>query len=247
MVGPKGYAVFAKEDGVRAWALAAYFMAQEVLRGPVERRHGGTWCVGVDALPNAPDGSVHGVPLEGAWQTHVESPASWHRAQLSVVFPGYPGKDSDESDAAHKYRRSRDAAHVDGLLPEGPKRRRHLREPHGFVLGLPLNAIRASPLVVWEGSHLIMQDVFRQAFQGIAPETYGDVDVTDAYQAARRAVFTTCPRRPIHAEPGQSILLHRHLLHGVAPWDGPDDCEGRMVAYFRPLIPPAQWLAPARH
>ncbi len=247
MVGPKGYVVFAKEDGVRAWAVAANLAGQEVLRGNVERRHGGTWCVGVDALPNAPDGSVNGVPLTGAWQTHVEPPASWHRAQLSVVFPGYPGKDADESDAAHRYRRLRDAAHVDGLLPEGPARRRHLREPHGFVLGLPLNAVRASPLVVWEGSHLIMRSAFRQAFQGVAPETYGDVDVTDAYQAARREVFATCARRPIHAEPGQSILLHRHLLHGVAPWDGPDDGEGRMIAYFRPLVPPGRWLPPAMH
>ncbi len=76
-----------------------------------------------------------------------------------------------ESPAKTRYRRERDAAHVDGLLPEGEERRRHLREHHGFILGLPMVEFdrEASPFVVWEGSHEIMRDIFaaRFAFFGI--------------------------------------------------------------------------------
>ncbi len=247
MIKIKGYHVFDCEACVAIWAKAAYDVACDVLRGPVERRHGGTWYVGVDALPNAADGSIGQVPLTGTWENHIVPPATWHRAQLSVIYPGYPGKDPDESEGAHRYRRLRDAAHVDGLLPEGEQRRRHLREPHGFILGFPLNAVRASPLVVWEGSHLIMQDAFRRAYHGVEPDSYGDIDVTDIYQTARQEVFARCERVLIQAIPGQAILLHRHLLHGVAVWEGADDPEGRMIAYFRPLVAPARWLSPDRH
>ena len=95
-------------------------------------------------------------------------PKAWHPAQLSVIYPGYPRKDPDESEQAHRYRRLHDAAHVDGLLPVGPARRRHLREPHGFILGLPLNRVSASPLVVWEGSQQVMQGAFIKLYQGLA-------------------------------------------------------------------------------
>ncbi len=243
----QGYHVFGPEPAAVAWADAACRSARDVLRGPVERRHGGTWCVGVDALPNGPDGSVDQTPLTGAWENHVDAPEAWHRAQLSVIYPGYPGKDPDESEKAHRYRRLRDAAHVDGLLPEGPQRRRHLREPHGFILGLPLNPVAASPLVVWERSQQIIRDAFIKVYQGVAPHSYGDIDITDIYQAARREVFAKCKRVPIRAAPGEVILLHRHLLHGVAPWDGVSETEGRMIAYFRPTVAPAVWLAPDPH
>jgi len=41
------------------------------------------------------------------------------------------------------------------------------------------------------------------------------------------------------AAPGQAYLLHRLALHGVAPWaDGAEaSADGRMVAYFRPILP----------
>ena len=236
-----GYAVFAPDAATLRWAQAAHAAGLQVLAHDEARRHGGTWFVGVDALPNAADGSVDGVPLQGAFLSHIDAPDAWHRAQLSVVFPGYPQRDAGESDASFRYRHDRDAAHVDGLLPEGPRRDRHLREPHGFILGLPLNDCAASPLVVWEGSHRIMGPAFAQAFAGLPPEVWGDVDVTEAYQAARRQVFADCPRVPVRMEPGQAVLLHRHLLHGVAPW-GDAAGEMRMVAYFRPLIGFADWL-----
>lgn len=242
MVGPDGFRVFPQDPTVARWVAAAKSAAVEVLANGGERRHGNTWFVGVDALPNAPDGSIGGVPLAGAWQAHVKAPPSWHRAQLSVVFRGYPQQDPGESDAAHRFRRDRDAAHVDGLLPEGPQKRRHLREPHGFILGLPLDEVRASPLVVWRGSHDIMRAAFRQAFAGLPPAQWGDVDVTEVYQAARREAFACCDRVEVMAAPSQAVLLDRHILHGVAPWAQDADGQMRMVAYFRPQISIEDWL-----
>lgn len=237
-----GYVVFAHDPSVADWARAAWDVGSEILGGDGERRHGGTWFVGVDALPNARDGSIAGVPLAGEWLQHVSAPPTWHAAQLSVVFRGYPRQDPAESDAAHRFRRNRDAAHVDGLLPEGPQKRRHLREPHGFIVGLPLNDVAASPLVVWQGSHLMMRAAFQRAYQRLDPSDWGDLDVTEVYQTARRDVFETCERVPLMAKPGQAILIDRHLLHGVAPWDPAIAGDMRMVAYFRPQIAVQDWL-----
>ncbi|MCK0094844.1 hypothetical protein MWU60_04635 [Yoonia sp. F2084L] len=238
----QGYAVFPDEPEVADWAATAATTGCAVLEQGGERRHGSTWFVGVDALPNAPDGSINGVPLTGRWLRYVDAPAIWHAAQLSVVFPGYPQRDAHEGEAAHLFRRNRDAAHVDGLLPEGQERRRHLREPHAFILGLPLDDVAASPLVVWPGSHLMMRAAFRAAFKDLPPKAWGDLDVTKVYQTTRRAVFDTCQRVEISAKPGQAVLLDRHLLHGVAPWAA--DAEGamRMIAYFRPQTDVAAWL-----
>ena len=232
-----GFAVFGPDPRVLAWAQAA--LALDVDPGPW--RHGGTWAVGLDALPNAADGSVGGVPLCGDWETLVMAPETWHRAQLSTTRPGYPGRDADESDAAHRFRRDRDAAHVEGLLPVGPDRRRFLREPHAFILGLPLTPAAVSPLVVWPGSHRIMGRAFAQAFAGVAADALDRVDLTETYQQARRSCFDSCARRMIPLMPGQAVVLHRHLLHGVAPWAPDAQQPERIVAYFRPQTTPAAW------
>ena len=238
-----GWVALAATPQSAAWAAAARRVAEAMPLLP--RRHGGTWFAGVDALPNARDGSISGVPFAGPWEAlpDFDPPAAWHPAQLSVVFPGYPRRDADESDAAHAFRRDRDAAHVDGLLPEGPRRRRHLREPHAFILGVALGDSTQSPLVVWPGSQKIIHSAFAAALRGIAPAQWGDVDVTEAYQAARRTVFATCPRVTVPLGPGGAVWLHRHLLHGVAPWGDAPDSPPRMMAYFRPLLAdPADWL-----
>lgn len=237
-----GYTVFPPEPAVARWAKAARRAGLDVLARGGERRHGQTWFVGVDALPNASDGSVDGVPLAGTWLEHVETPQEWHQAQLSVVFPGYPRQDAGESVAAHRFRRNRDAAHVDGVVPMGPERQRYLREPHGFIAGLALDDIRASPLVVWQGSHKVMRAAFQRAFAGTAPEAWADLNVTDIYQTARRRVFDHCARTELAIAPGQVVLLDRHLLHGVAPWAEDATGEMRMMAYFRPHVDMARWL-----
>lgn len=231
-----GYQQLAFNPAVARWAQAAYDAAMQLDR--TARRHGGTWFVGVDALPNAPDGSVNEVLMPFS---HMAP--RWHAAQVSIVYEGYPKRDACETEAAHHYRLNRDAAHMDGLLPIGPDKRRHLREPHGFIIGMALNTATASPLVVWENSHVVMQAAFAQAFKGHDPESYGDLDVTDIYQAARREVFETCARVEVPTAVGEAVILHRHLIHGVAPWEGDAPKEGRMIAYFRPLIDPADWLA----
>ena len=231
-----GYTVFDTDPRVMRWAQAA---REAVARlDTSERRHGRTWFVGVDALPNAPDGSIDGTPLEGPWPAH----RSWHRAQVSIVYPGYPRQDAGESDVNHRFRLHRDAAHMDGLLPIGPKKRRYLKEPHSFILGLPLGAETQSPLVVWPGSHQIVGQAMAEVLRPHPSTAWPEIDLTDAYVAARRQVFDVCQRVEVPLVIGQSILLHRHLIHGVAPWSGPDAPDGRAVAYFRPQGDVADWL-----
>ncbi len=241
-----GFACFPPDPRVAAWAAAAHTCATRLASDPAMRaahlRHGATWFVGVDALPNTPDGSLDGVPLAGPWQAHVPD-LPQHRAQVSIIYPGYPQQDPGQSDANHRYRQRRAAAHVDGLLPIGPDRRRYAREFHAYILGVPLNTCDAAPTLVWPGSHKIIGPALRAAIGAADPRT---VDVTEAYQDARREVFAKCDPVPLAAPPGASFLIHRHALHGTAPWgDSPPLAEGRMIAFLRPEFPSAQlWLAP---
>ncbi len=245
-----GWQVFAVEPAVEAWLSAARPVALAAA-AKAERRHGGTWGVGVDALDNDSAGRVVGGPAFGgaAFEAALGATAlgHLHRAQISVMYPGYPGRDPGESDAAHRFRALRDAAHLDGLLPEGPAKRRHLREPHGWILGVALTRADpdAAPLVVWEGSHLVIRSAFTRAFAGVDPGNWGDEDVTDIYQSARAEVFDTCLRVAVLLMQGQTVLLHRMLIHGVAPWaqGAQADPGGRAIAYFRPCFADARaWL-----
>lgn len=207
---------------------------------------GGTWFVGVDALPNDTEGGIGGSgPLRGEVvdfiARHIGPMPLLHRAQISVTYPGYPQPRNGESEAAFGYRQRRDSAHLDGVLASGPQKRRHVREPHWFILGIPLTVADpdAAPLVVWERSHAIMRDALQPLLLDVKSKDPVDVDVTDAYVAGRKHVFETSARVPLPVRPGQAVLLHRLLLHGVAPWTpgaaaGPD---GRMIAYFRPEMP----------
>ena len=98
----------------------------------------GTWFIGVDALDNGPGGEIGGVPFAGPAVDALGALPPLHRAQLSVVFPGYPRPRAGESAAGFAYRRDRAAAHVDGITLEGPEKRRMVTEPHGFILGIGL-------------------------------------------------------------------------------------------------------------
>ena len=230
--------------GIKAWADAALPLAQAALAATSDPlRCGGTWAVGLDLLPNDDTGRIGGVDLPWADLGLGREPL--HRAQLSTILPNYPQPSAEESATAYAFRLNRDAAHLDGLLPIGPDRQRMVKEPHAWILGLPLNVSDASPLVVWEGSHLILQTALREALAPHKPETWGDVDVTQAYTAARRRIFDTCRRIPLQVRPGEATLLHRLTLHGVAPWAAGATAppEGRIIAYFRPLMGSVQdWL-----
>jgi hypothetical protein len=254
----RGWARFGQDPAVAAWAEKALPVAEACLADPGHRarwlRCGGTWFAGVNVFPNDAAGAVpdRGVPpLAGAPVEFVAgelglSDFPWDVGQVSVCFPGYPQPWEGESEAAFRFRRDRDAAHVDGLLRFDARRRR-LGEVHGFVLGLPLDAAppEAAPLVVWEGSHEIMRRAFRDRFAGLPPERWAAEDITDDYVAARRTAFERCRRVPVHARPGESYLVHRLALHGVAPWAG-GGAGRRMIAYFRPDpfsgAPPGWWL-----
>jgi hypothetical protein len=231
---------------ILAWSEAALPQAIAAIEASHEAwRSGETWFAGVDALPNGPDGAMGGCAFP--WGAMPVSPQPLHPGQLSTMRPGYPRPGSDESPAAFAFRQKRDAAHLDGLLPFGPQKARYLVEPHAFVLGLPLTSAspQAAPLVVWEGSHHIMRAYLEEALLPHPPQTWGDIDITAPYKAARRAVFDQCPRVTLPASPGEATFMHRLALHGVAPWaEGASaDAEGRVIAYFRPHLPClADWL-----
>lgn len=243
----RGYSSFSHDERTAAWSEHAASAAAAILSDPGHDkwwRHRRTWFVGVDALPNDNAGRLPGgPPLAGGVIDFVREQlgfrSPWHKGQLSVCFPGYPRRDPNESEAQHRFRLQRDAAHVDGLHGEGPQRRRHFREPHQFILGIPLNAtsMEDSPLVVWEGSQRIMEEMFRDVFAGVPEEGRADLDITASYHEARKRCFATCRRVIVHAQPGESYVIHRFALHGVAPWAG-NGTPGasRMIAYFRPLL-----------
>lgn len=240
-----GWRVIGPDPAILAWASAAHDCALTALAARNEDwRCNGTWLVGVDALPNDPTGAVPGADFP--WDALPLTPEPLHRAQLSVIKPGYPQPSATETPAAFGYRLNRDAAHLDGLLLQ-PDGARLMQEPHHWILGLPLNPCdaAASPLVVWDGSHLILQAALAKALASCPPKDWGTIDLNPSYQAARRDIFATCTRRLLPVAPGQATLLHRHTLHGVAPWAVGATAPqiGRMIAYFRPQMATVQdWL-----
>jgi len=258
MFDTSGWKKFEYDPLIAQWVTEAHAVAKTVVADPQMKKAWlqcqGTWFVGVDALPTDPMGKIGTVALKGEvidWLTQVDT-KPMHPSQLSVMYPGYPKPRQGESDSAFGYRFKRDAAHVDGLLPVGLARQRMLKEPHAYVLGLPLNktSSAASSMVVWEGSHVIMAQTFQKVFLGVPAGAWQYLDVTEVYKAARRQVFEQCKRVIVHAQPGESYVVHRLALHGVAPFgEGAEAAcqapeEGRMIAYFRPeLVDTSQWAS----
>lgn len=252
-LGSRGWAVFPADTRSAAWAVAARAAADRALSEPGAAhwlRCQGTWFAGVNILDTEPRGSIGHVPLAGPAIDQIRDegtwPERWDRAQVSVIYPGYPKAREGESDAAARYRRDRDAAHVDGLLPMGAERRRMVQEFHAFILGLPLSKSDpdAAPLVVWEGSHRVVARAFRAVLEPLSPKVWCETDLTEVYHAARREVFATCRRVKVHALPGEAYLVHRLALHGISPWveGASSEPDGRMIAYFRPAIAAEDWL-----
>lgn len=240
-----GWKVIGPDLEILAWAVAALPFAQAAVASSKEAwRSGGTWFVGLDALPNAETGAIGTTPFP--WAALPLDPVPLHPAQVSTIRTGYPLRERGESDAAYHFRRDRDAAHLDGLLAVGPARRRMMREPHTWILGLPLTncGAGASPLVVWDGSAPIIHKALKRAYAGQPPEAWADIDVTGPYQAARREVFEKCRRIEVPVRPGEATLLHPMTIHGVAPWSAaPEVTDDRIIAYFRPFSPSvADWM-----
>jgi len=251
-----GWTVFPRDPALTEWATACAPLARGMLADPAlagQYRCDGTWFAGVNVLANEADGAVPGQvpPLSGAAVDFTRGalgtgPFDWDRGQISVVFPGYPRHGAEDTEASFRYRRDRCAAHVDGLERAMPSRRRRLSETHGFLLGIPLGdaGTDEGAFVVWRGSHRIMRRAFAGALAGHDPATWFDVDITEAYVAARRRCFETC--EPVRVAPGigAAYVMHPLALHGVAPW-GAASARPRMVAYFRPDAfagDPVRWL-----
>jgi hypothetical protein len=252
----RGWCRFEHDPALLEWTIRALPHARAAVVAKENARWlrcGGTWFVGVNALPNDTAGAVgDSGPLAGSAVEFIRGAAElvsfhWDAAQISVCYPGYPQTSENESISAYRFRLEKDAAHVDGLLPVGAQRRRHLQEYHGFILGIPLVEFSAdaSPLVAWEGSHEIIREAFRNRFAGLSPRQWANEDVTDVYQEARRRVLAQCPRKVIHAHPGEAFLVHRLAVHGVVPWqdNATAGSDGRIICYFRPETGgPEHWL-----
>ena len=251
----RGWVLLPPSPAMDRWIEHARPAAAAALNDPAHEhwfRHGRSWFVGVHALDNDGTGAIGtGPPLAGpavelvcAWLGDAMPP--WDRGQVSVCFSGYPRPTAEETSERFAYRLKRDAAHLDGLEARGPQRRRFLDEPHAFLLGIPLVAVDAgmAPFVLWEGSHEIMRAALVRAFAGIDPRHWSTLDLTDIYHAARRLVFAECPRIEVTTKPGETYLVHRLALHGMAPWSGESHAAGRTIIYFRPpFADPADWLS----
>ena len=242
----RGWIKFDNDPDILDWVHYIQPTAAGIAKDPKQKalwlRHGDTWFVGVNSLPNDPAGSVAEWPqLKGAvvdFLIKLHGPIALDRAQISVIYPGYPAFDGTETEVAHRYRKNRCGAHVDGLRSEGLNRRRFIHEPHQYVLGLPTVGynVQASPMVVWEGSHHIIRAAFKSVLDDIPVAQWNSIDLTKVYHEARRNCFDQCEQISILAKPGECYLLHRLALHGIAPWPeevAPID-HGRMVVYFRP-------------
>ena len=242
----RGWTKFGQDAAISDWVAHVQPIAAQIASDPKQitswLRHGGTWFAGVNVLPNDPTGRLNGGPALAGTALELlkflHGPLTLDRAQISVMYPGYPAYDGSESEAAHRYREVRCAAHVDGLLPEGPDRRRFIQEPHQFVLGVPLVTVseQASPMVVWDGSHHIIRAAFKSVLDTVSVQDWSRIDMTEIYHQARKDCFEQCNRVTVIAAPGECYLLHRLALHGIAPWGDKATApeEGRMIAYFRP-------------
>jgi hypothetical protein len=202
----------------------------------------GTWFVGVDALDNNPDGTLDEVPLQGPFENLMKRSTvhGLHPAQVSIIFEGYPKPRDQESESSFNFRHKRDAAHIDGLIADFPGGPRKLKEPHAYVLGIPLNQVPkgASPVVVWEGSHHLISEAFERFFLNRTPHEWRDIDIREVYFETRKSIFKKCIRRILHANVGESYMVHRLCLHGISPWNSKikNFYAGRRIAYFRPEL-----------
>lgn len=250
----RGWAQFMNDDGIARWLTHTRSAILATPNAPEHQewwRYQRTWFAGVNVLENDSAGAIAGGPaLKGktvdfAYSVGPERPPAWDKAQVSVCRAGYPQPMEGESDGVFRFRRDRDAAHLDGLLKEGARRRRSLKEFHTFILGIPASNFSegAAPFTVWEGSQHLVSRWLRETFSDIPKAEWAHMDLTDAYQKIRQEIFETCPRVIIPAHTGAPFVVHRFALHGMSRWeDGARaDPEGRVIVYFRPPTDDLTW------
>ncbi len=130
-----------------------------------------------------------------------------HRAQVSVCYPGYPRTSPDETPAAFGFRLNRDASpcrRASGGRPGSPPLpERAAAYIWGFRSRKPVRMPRRWSL--WQGSHRHMGKVFTEALANKAQAEWPGIDLTEAYQAARREVFASLPEGGLANEAGGSL------------------------------------------
>lgn len=247
-----GYRVFDQEQQISDWIASAIKHAQEALVSPDNRhwyRYQNTWFVGVNVLNNRPDGSIGcGPELGGRAISFIEQsltnrPIHLDRGQISVCFDGYPKKDISEPKTNHAYRLRRDAAHIDGVMKHDGDR--YLVEHHDYILGIAMNMVeaQASPFVVWQGSHRLMQTALCDYLSNYPKDKWRTTPISEVYSQTRKRILNECRRVELALKPGQALVAHRHLLHGTAPWKAVNETEPRMLCFFRPeSMTVEQWL-----
>ena len=217
-------------------------------------RYQDTWFVGVNALPNDASGALANGPTLPAKLLHLLAnyvgcaSLELDQAQISACMPGYPKTSTDESIASFAFRTQHYAAHLDGLRPLGPQRQRHLTEQHSFILGIPLSSHlpEAGPVMVWPGSHKLVQSWLQSELSHLPAEQWQEQDLTKSYQSVRKHILETIEPVPIHVPQGGAYLIHRHTIHGQGLWpENVDNVgkQGRIIAYFRPCLhESSNWL-----
>ena len=253
----QGWCRLPKSAALLSWAEAHLDAAQTGMKAPENHqwwRYQDTWFAGVNVLPNNELGAVAGqpplpLPLLTTLADYCQAAVGeLDLGQISALFPGYPQIDPQQSVAANQFRRRHYAAHLDGLVPLGPQRRRFLTEQHSFILGISLTShpVNAAPLMIWPGSHKRIQAWLIANLSGLPTADWDQIDLTDGYQDIRKHILADTEPQALHLAKGEAYVMHRHLLHGMGHWPNsiadPHN-QGRIIVYFRPCWhQPMQWL-----
>ncbi len=242
----KSHCLFHYDERLIAWINSILPYADATMTDPANAewwRWGNTWFAGVNVLPNDKFGACEtGLPLQGeAYEFakhHIPLCDDLDKAQISVCTKGYP---KDDGTAGFAFRQNKDAAHLDGLIKEN--NRRFMQEYHGYILGIALNEVdaKSAPVIVYEGSHKIVQAWLQKRFAG--ERDWDKLDLTDEYNILRQEVLQSCPRTILPLRKGEAFILHRHSIHGTARWES-EATTPRKLAFFRPAISVSktQWL-----
>ncbi len=93
VVGDRGWQRIGPDPRIAAWAAAALPVARAAVRASAEEwRCGGTWFVGVDALPNGPEGQVGGAPFPWAALPLAPEPCTGRSFRSSARAIRSPGR-----------------------------------------------------------------------------------------------------------------------------------------------------------
>ena len=94
LFGNTGYIEFGYDEQIAKWAECAKKKSSGILADPAHLQKWlqceGTWFVGVDVLPNNSSGDFTNAKLPHVFRSFMDkiNLKPYHKAQLSVIFPG---------------------------------------------------------------------------------------------------------------------------------------------------------------